>query len=249
VIVVTSNLFYITNPTGYAIYLQDNIEFAERNSGGVELLIAHLIDYLNTYFPKFKQTAGSTGTSVTFTFGYPQDSTIEINLPIIAISSRDDEHFIDSAGYIQADVLADDGDIVYGVQYKPTLEIDIWARDTREKAFIQGILINMLHAGIANGLLRQRGIQVIEFTRSIPRGYDQADRVLQFHTHQIGSDEIFRQVLEFDFTFDHRLIWDFTDPNSSTVAYAIRQIIMGVNEETQNLYSNVKGQSTIVYIA
>ncbi len=223
---MVSALTYISHPNGYEIYIKDDVNFERTDSAPIELIIAHLIDYLQTYYPKFNQSTSSGGTEVMFTYGYPQDSSIEINLPAIAISTRDDEHFQDSMGYIQY-YNEDTGDIVKGIRMRTTIEFDIWANNPREKAFIQGILINMIHAGIVNNLLRFRGVQVAEFVRSIPRGYDQTDRVLQFHTHQIGSDEIFRQVMEFDFIFDHRLIWDFETPNE--LIYAIKQIITDVN--------------------
>jgi len=221
-----SALTYISHPNGYEIYLKDNIPNQTEDSGAIELIIAHLIDYLQSEFPKFKMSSTSSGTDVSFTFDYPQDKSLEIMLPVIAISTRDDEHYQDSMGYIQH-YNKETGDISYGIQIKTTIQFDIWSRNPREKAFIQGVLLNMLHAGMVNFNLRHRGVQVIEFVRSIPRGYDQTDRVLQFHTHQIGSDEIFRQVMEFDFIYDHRLIWDFTTPNE--LVYAIKQIITDIN--------------------
>jgi len=224
-VIIVSALTYISHPTGYEIYLKDNIPYQTKDSGAIELIIAHLIDYLSNEFPNFKQSVKG-GTEVMFSYGYPQDSSMEINLPIVAVSTRDDEHYQDSMGYIQY-YNEETGDIAYGVQVRTTIEFDIWGRSPREKAFIQGILLNMLHVGMINYKLRHRGIQVIEFVRSIPRGYDQTDRVLQFHTHQIGSDEIFRQVMEFDLIFDHRLIWDFPSPNE--LVYAIKQIIVDVN--------------------
>jgi len=241
-----SALTYISHPNGYEIYLKDDIQSEQQDSGAIELIIAHLIDYLQSSFPKFKQSTNSGGTEVTFTYGYPQDKSMEINLPAVAISTRDDEHYQDSMGYIQ---YYDNktGDIVYGIRASPTIEFDIWSNNPREKAFIQGILLNMLHAGIVNGELRFRGIQTCEFVRSIPRGYDQTDRVLQFHTHQIGSDEIFRQVMEFDFIFDHRLIWDFETPNE--LVYAIKQIITNVDGAILTSTENRSRQSTMVLIS
>lgn len=221
-----SGLTYISHPNGYEIYLKDNVNNEERDSGIIELLIAHLIDYLSSEFPNFKQSSTSTGSRVSFSYDYPQDSSLEINLPIIAMSTRDDEHYQDSMGYIQY-YNEEAGEIVYGIQARTTIQFDIWARSPREKAFIQGILTNMLHSGMVNNNLRHRGIQIIEFVKSIPRGYDQTDRVLQFHTHQIGSDEIFRQVMEFNFIYDHRLIWNFSSPNE--LIYAIKQIITDIN--------------------
>lgn len=224
--ITVSSLTYISHPNGYEIYLKDEIANEEQDSGAIELIIAHLIDYLTNEFPQFNQSSASDGTNVTFSYGYSMDKTIEINLPFVSISTRDDEHYQDSMGYIQY-YNEETGDIAYGLQIRTTVELDIWARSPREKAFIQGILLNMLHVGMVNNKLRFRGVQVCEFVRSIPRGYDQTDRVLQFHTHQIGSDEIFRQVMEFDFIYDHRLIWDFTTPNE--LVYAIRQIITNVD--------------------
>lgn len=241
-----SALTYIAHPNGYQIYLRDDIQFEGQDSGAIELIIAHLIDYLQTQFPKFNQSSDSSGTEVTFTYGYPNDSSIEFNLPAVAISTRDDEHFQDSMGYIQY-FNKETGDTAYGLRVKATIEFDIWARNMREKAFIQGILVNMLHSGMVNNLLRFRGIQTCEFVRSIPRGYDQTDRVLQFHTHQIGSDEIFRQVMEFDFIFDHRLIWDFPSPNE--LIYAIKQIVMNVDGAILTSYENRARQASKVFIS
>lgn len=225
--IIVSALTYVSHPNGYEIYIKDEINFKKQDSGAIEIIIAHLIDYLQKNYPKFNQSENSTGSEVMFTYGYPQDSSVEINLPAIAVSTRDDEHYMDSMGYIQY-YNEETGDISHGIQMRTTIEFDIWANSTREKAYIQGILIDMIHSGMANNLLRFRGIQVAEFVRSIPRGYDQTDRVLQFHTHQIGSDEIFRQVMEFDFIFDHRLIWDFETPEGG-LAYAIKQIVTDVN--------------------
>lgn len=244
--ITVSALTYISHPNGYEIYLRDNISFEPHNGGAIELLISHLIDYLQTNFPKIKQSASSLGTDVTFTYAYPQDSSMEINLPTIAISTRQDEHYQDSMGYIQF-YNKETGEIVKGIQMVATIEFDIWARDQREKAFIQGVLTNMLHAGMVNNALRFRGIQVIEFDTSIPRGYDQTDRVLQFHTHQIGSDEIFRQVMYFEFTFDHRLIWDFESP--SELVYAIKQIITNVNGAILTSNENRARQAMKIYIS
>ncbi len=241
-----SALTYISHPNGYEIYLKDEINFEEQDSGLTELIIAHLIDYLQDEFPKFMQSVGSLGTEVMFTYGYPQDVSVEIMLPAIAISTRDDEHYQDSMGYIQY-YNKDTGDIAHGIQVRTTIEFDIWANSTREKAFIQGILVNMIHAGMVNNLLRFRGIQVAEFVRSIPRGYDQTDRVLQFHTHQIGSDEIFRQVMEFDFIFDHRLIWDFPSPNE--LVHAIKQIITDVNGAILTSNESRARQATKIFIS
>jgi len=241
-----SALTYISHPNGWEIYLKDNIANEEHDSGAIELIIAHLIDYLTTEFPKFRQSSTSTGTDVTFLFDYSQDSSLEANLPLIAISTRDDEHYQDSMGYIQY-YDENSGDISYGIQVKTTIQFDIWAKDPRQKAFIQGILLNMLHAGMVNNRLRQRGIQVIEFVRSIPRGYDQTDRVLQFHTHQIGSDEVFRQVMEFDFIYDHRLIWDFESPNE--LIYAIKQIIVDINGAITTSYESRVKQASKVLIS
>jgi len=243
---IVSSLTYITHPNGYQIYLKDNIDFEAHDGGAMELIIAHIIDYLSTNFPLIKQSANSVGTDVMFTYGYPQDSSIEINLPAIAISTRQDEHYQDSMGYVQY-YNKDTGEIVKGLQVMATIEFDIWARDQREKAFIQGVLINMLHAGMVNNNLRFRGIQVIEFDTSIPRGYDQTDRVLQFHTHQIGSDEIYRQVMYFDFTFDHRLIWDFESP--SELVYAIKQIITDINGAILTSNENRTRQAMKIYIS
>lgn len=241
-----SALTYISHPNGYEIYLKDDIDQEANDSGAIELIIAHLIDYLTTEFPKFNQSSLSTGTIATFTYDYPQDISLEEALPVVAISTRDDEHYQDSMGYIQY-YNQDTGEIVYGVQIRTTIQFDIWARSPREKAFIQGVLINMIHAGIVNYNLRHRGVQVAEFVRSIPRGYDQTDRVLQFHTHQIGSDEIFRQVMEFDFIFDHRLIWDFPSPNE--LIYAIKQIITDINGAIFTSYESRSRQATKVLIS
>ena len=237
---------YTSHPNGYQIYLRDDINFELSDSGAIELIISHLIDYLQDEFPKFKQSEGSSGSQITFTYGYPQDSNIEINLPAIAVGTRDDEHFQDSMGYIQY-VNEETGDVAYGIRVRATIEFDIWARSQRQKAFIQGILINMIHAGIVNNNLRLRGIQTAEFVRSIPRGYDQTDRVLQFHTHQIGSDEIFRQVMEFDFEFDHRLVWEF--PTTNPLIYAIKQIIVDVNGAILTFNESRARQGTKVLIS
>ena len=244
--IIVSALTYISHPNGYEIYLKDNIANERNDGGAIQLIIAHLIDYLTNEFPKFEQSINSSGTDVSFSYDYPQDSSIEINLPIIAISTRDDEHYQDSMGYIQY-YNEDTGEIVYGLQIRTAIQFDIWARSPREKAFVEGILINMLHAGMVNYNLRHRGVQVIEFVRSIPRGYDQTDRVLQFHTHQIGSDEIFRQVMEFDFTYDHRLIWDFQSPNE--LIYAIKQIITDINGAILTSYESRSRQASKVFIS
>jgi len=246
-VIIVSALTYVSHPNGYEIYIKDEIDFEQQDSGAIEIIIAHLIDYLQKNFPKFNQSTGSLGTDVRFTYGYPQDESVEIMLPAIAVSTRDDEHYQDSMGYIQY-YNEETGDIAHGVQVRTTIEFDIWANSTREKAFIQGVLINMIHSGMVNNLLRFRGIQVAEFVRSIPRGYDQTDRVLQFHTHQIGSDEIFRQVMEFDFIFDHRLIWDFETPEGD-LPYAIKQIIMGVNDTILTTSENRTRQATKLFIS
>lgn len=240
-----SNLTYISHPTGYEIYIKNIIQNEEQKSGAIELVIAHLIDYLTQEFPNFKQSS-TGGTHVTFTYSYPQDVSLEYLLPVVALSTRDDEHYQDSMGYIQY-YNKYTGDVAYGVQIRTTIEFDIWARSPREKAFIQGILLNMLHAGFVNNKLRFRGLQSCEFVRSIPRGYDQTDRVLQFHTHQIGSDEIFRQIMEFDFIYDSRLIWDFANPGG--LVYAIRHIITDIGDDQFNIRDNVAIQSTKILIS
>ena len=148
-----SSLFYTTDPREYNIYLKDNVFFEVQNNAPVDLLVAHIIDYLNLEFPRYKMTTGSSGSQVTFVYGYPEDKNIKFRLPAIAIETRDEDHYQDSMGYIQY-YNEDTGDWARGVNMKVTLQFDVWAENTMERQYIQDILLNALHGGIIDLSLR-----------------------------------------------------------------------------------------------
>jgi len=239
--------FYVADPDTQNIYLQDNVDNVQWNAGSQELIIAHLINYLRNEFPLFKFSPTSSGTQINFSYMFPDDINIEVQAPVVLLQVKSDDHYQDSMGYVHG--VAGDGKVLYGYRNNPLIEFDVWATSEREKRFIQGMLFNALHGGIINHTLRHRGIQTVEFVRSVPRGYDQTDRVLQFHTHIVGSDEIYRQLVEMTFTYDHRVVFPTNDPQSEV--YAIRQVSMEASGSAgdYDIIEAVKTQPFIMYIS
>jgi len=241
--------FYQSDPATHNIYLQDNVDNIQWNAGSQELLIAHLINYLREEFPLYKFSPTSSGTQINFSYMFPDDANLEVQAPVVLLQIKSDDHYQDSMGYVQGE---NNGEFLYGYRNNPLVEFDIWATSEREKRFIQGLLFNLLHGGIVNRQLRYRGIQAVEFRRSVPRGYDQTDRVLQFHTHIVGSDEIYRQLVEMNFTFDHRVGWASNSPhNPQGKVYAIREVKMESSGSAgqYEIVDAVKTQPFIMYIS
>jgi len=238
--------FYEYNPSTHNIYIQDNVNNIQWNAGSSELLIAHLINYLRDNFPLFKFSPTSSGTQLNFSYTFPDDVNLEVQAPVVLLQVKSDDHYQDSMGYVQG---INSGEFLYGYRNNPIIEFDVWATSEREKRYIEGMLPNLLHGGIVNRELRYRGVQAVEFVRSVPRGYDQTDRVLQFHTHIVGSDELFRQLMEFSFTYDHRIAWASNNPQSKV--YAIRQIVVEASGSAgeYEIVDAVKTQPFIMYIS
>ena len=209
---------YTSNKSSYGIYIKDDIDGVARDTGYTDLVIAHLVTYLRDNFPLFAASSNSAGTTTSFFSSFPEDKNLEVTLPAIVMDVRSDDYIADSIGFVQHFV-QETGEIIYGLESNIVLELDIWANNQREKKVLQGLLINQFHAGMITQELRRRGIRNIKFIRSVPRGYDQTDRVLQFHTHQLKSDDIFRQVMEFEIQFDHQIVIAFAEN------YLISQVI------------------------
>ena len=239
-----SSLIYASEPATLNTYIVDTVDDTVRNAGSYDMLVVHLIDFLRTNFPKFKQSSTSSGTSIDFHYTYPEDRSMEWTVPAVFIDIKDDYHEIDSIGYVQAEV---DGENIYVFRVIANVEFDIWANSSRQKKIIAGVLYNLLHSGIIDFTLRRKGIQFIKYRRSVPRGYDQTDRVLQFHTHQLGSDEIYRDVVEIDIGFDHRIVWLANDPQGTI--YSIKNINLDIDGEDWSLVDNLARQEVTLDIA
>lgn len=232
----------------YQNYPRDDINADPLNSGDVNLVVEQLLDYLETHFPTYNLSSGSAGTAINFMYGYPEDQTLEIKIPVVVIDVRDDDNFVDSMGYLQY-YNEDTGTFVRGIRYSSVIELDIWARNPREKKFIEGLLINYLHAGIASQDLIYRGIHELNFVRSIPRGFDETDRVLQFHTHILGNIPVFRQVMEFNVQFESQLVFPSGLDPEENAPPVIQVVDENVDlDETMNYFENVvKQQFTISF--
>lgn len=80
-------------------------------------------------------------------------------------------------------------------QYRVGITFDIWARDTREREVIAGILSRFIFEHKWGGLPSIGIIDIMDKgTRT--RGFDLTDRILQFHSHQLTN--IFRRLMSFD---------------------------------------------------
>lgn len=227
---------YLSEPSSQnRTYLHDLINNLPRNTGMIDVVIAQLVNLLREEFQDFEASyPEGDGTTTEFYFRFP-NKNMEVNLPGIFLSSRDSKNYMDSMGFIQS-YNKNTGEIIHGMRGEPIIEFDIWARNDREKGIIEGILINFLNSKIVDDTLLFLGIQNIRYVRSTPRGYDQTDRVLQFHTHQIGSDDVFRQVSEFQIDFDHQLVLTTTIQNIGVIKSIIWE------SEAMNIDDTIHGQ-------
>lgn len=85
-----------------------------------------------------------------------------------------------------------EGNIIYGIIWNFTLNIDIWARNTKTRDDIISLVQTII--SLKRPLMKNRINQIdARVTASQERGFDTTDRIIQYASHQITR--IYRQLL------------------------------------------------------
>jgi len=205
------------------------------DGGPIDTLLATITVYINENLAKFKQSEASTGTSVTVFQYFPQQG---FDIPSIVLEATNVQNDINWIGSVYT---TEEDKKVRTIRANIDVTFDVFGRNTREKNAMSGWLQNALFRGLYDGELTKHGIRHIEFVRSVDRGYDQADRVLQFHTHSVSADIIFRQLVTYRFVFDW-LITPRTDEGWSTPYY------IGTTKTDYNSEGETDLIATMVYL-
>ena len=222
----------IDKDTKGAFLTRKYIKDVQSGDGGmVDTLLSIIMKYLNNNLAKFKQSNTSSGTSVTL-FQYVPQANVDI--PSVVLEATNVSTNINWIGGIYRQ---EEGKNLNTLRGEIEVTFDVFARNSREKNSISGWVSNALYRGLFDMELRKNGIRHIEFIRSVDRGYDQADRVLQFHTHSPSSEMIFRQLMTFKFIFDW-IITPRSDDGWDTTYY-IKTIGMDINNTGEQEYSQL----------
>ena len=226
----------IDKDTKGAFLTRKYIKDVQDGDGGmIDTLISILMNYLNNNMAKFKQSATSTGATVTLFQSFPFD---DFTIPSVVVEATNVRTDVNWVGGIYCE---EEGKNLNTVRGEVEVTFDMFGRNSREKNSISGWVTNTLYRGLWDMELRKNGIRHMEFIRSVDRGYDQADRVLQFHTHSPSSEIIFRQLVTYRFIFDW-VITPRSDEGWSTPNY-IKTIGVDTNEEGEQEYTQL-----VVYV-
>lgn len=180
-------------------YIKD---YTKGDGGPIDTLMTNILFYLQNNFKTIQFSDAAAGSTVNFYAYFPFQ---DLDLPSVILEPTTIELNINWVGGIG---FQQEGKGRNTLRGEVDITFDIMARTEREKYSISGTLANVLYRGLFNNVLSKVGIKHMSFQRSVSRGFDQADRVLQFHSHSITSDLIFRELVTFQFVFD----WIVTDP-------------------------------------
>lgn len=182
-------------------YIKD---YTKGDGGPIDSLMTNILFYLQNNFETIQFSDAHAGSIVNFYAYFPFE---KLELPSVILEPTTIEMNINWVGGIG---FQQEGEGRNTLRAEVDVTFDVMARTEREKYSISGTLANVLYRGLFNNVLSKAGIKHIAFKRSVSRGFDQADRVLQFHSHAIASDLIFRELVTFTFVFD----WIVTDPST-----------------------------------
>jgi len=207
---------------------------AKGDGGPIDTLMTNVLYYLQQDFGDIQYSTAS-GETINFYSYFPSEDLV---LPSVVLEPTNGKLSIVWVGGIG---FAQEGVPKFTLRGEVDITFDVMARSEREKYSISGTLTNVLYRGLFNANLSKMGIKDIKFKRSINRGFDQADRVLQFHSHGISSDLIFRDLVTFTFIFD----WIVTSPNELVNEYFVSDIdvnqsVIGGTPIEVTIYSNAK---------
>ena len=173
------------------------LEGVSKGDGGIiDNLLSSILKYLKNNVKSFSLSDGNY-TDIEFVLYFPYDKFE--SLPMVAIdvtNSKIKPSFIGGITYVD-----DLNTPIPTVRGDVEVVFDVIARNSRQKEAIVGVISNALYRGLYDGSLTKYGILNIFFNRSINRGMEQADKVLQFHTHQLITDTVFRHILDYTFSF------------------------------------------------
>jgi len=195
-------------------YIKD---YTKGDGGPIDSLMTNILYYLQNNFKTIQFSDAAAGSTVNFYAYFPFEKLV---LPSVILEPTDIEMNINWVGGIG---FQQEGEGRNTLRAEVDVTFDVMARNEREKYSISGTLANVLYRGLFNNILSKVGIKHITFKRSVSRGFDQADRVLQFHSHAITSDLIFRELVTFTFTFD----WIVTDPSAIIEEHFITGVDFG----------------------
>ena len=202
---------------------------AKGDGGAIDTLMSNVLYYLQNEFGLIEYST-EAGESVNFYSYFPFEDTVLPSVVLEPTNSKIDINWVGGVGFVQ------EGLPKHTVRGEVDITFDVMARNEREKYSISGTLLNVLFRGMFDAKLSKSGIKHIKFKRSINRGFDQADRVLQFHSHGISSDLLFRELVTFTFIFD----WIITYPTETYNDNFINEIDTSTDETTLTITTDIK---------
>jgi len=192
-------------------YIKD---YTKGDGGVIDTLVTNITYYLQNAFKTIQFSDAAAGSDVNFYAYFPFQN---LDLPAVVLEPTNiklDINWVGGIGFQEA------GKEKYTLRGEVDVTFDVMARNEREKYSISGSLANVLYRGIFNNDFSKMGVRHMSFQKSINRGFDQADRVLQFHSHILSQDLIFRELVTFKFVFD----WIVTDPATIVEEHFISSI-------------------------
>jgi len=202
---------------------------AKGDGGAIDTLMSNIIYYLQNEFGLIEYST-EAGEEVNFYTYFPFEDTVLPSVVLEPTNTKLDINWVGGVGFVQ------EGLPKHTLRGEVDITFDVLARSEREKYSISGTLLNVLFRGLFDAKLSRSGIKHIKFKRSINRGFDQADRVLQFHSHGISSDLLFRELVTFTFIFD----WIITSPIEVVNENFISEIDSSTEDEDTTVYSNTE---------